>query len=113
MQTLANESGVCALQLWSAVLELTSGPTPESALRGSRDEAVAAALLLETNRADEAQRLRESSALAALLERLGTERRVSIGIYRLLCVLEHEALASAGFPQRALHFPRDKLPQLI
>jgi hypothetical protein len=96
MQALLHEPGICALQLWSAVPELASGSTPESALRGGEDQSVAAVLLLEMTRIQEARQLRESGALATLLERLGGERRVEIGIYRLLCVLEHGALVSAG-----------------
>jgi hypothetical protein len=96
LRALLHEPGVCALQLWSAVPELATGRTPESALRGGEDQIVAAVLLLETSRVHEARQLRESGALGALLERLGGERRVEIGIYRLLCVLEHGALVSAG-----------------
>ncbi len=46
LRTLAGGSGVCALQLWSAVPELAGGSTPESTLRGGADETVAAVLLL-------------------------------------------------------------------
>lgn len=92
LQTLAGLPGVCALQLWSAVPELATGRTPESELRGGADESVAAVLLLETSRIEEARRLSESDPLEALVDRLGDERRVSTGIYRLLCLLEHDVL---------------------
>jgi hypothetical protein len=93
LQKLAGLPGVCALQLWSAVPELATGSTPESELRGGADESVAAVLLVETSRIEEARRLRDSDLMAALLERLGGDRQAEIGIYRLLCVLEHDALA--------------------
>jgi hypothetical protein len=94
LKRLAGRPGVCALQLWSAAPELATGSTPESELRAGADQSVAAVLLLETSHIEEAGRLRESEPLAALLERLGDNRRVASGIYRLLCVLEHEALVA-------------------
>jgi hypothetical protein len=95
LRAFLQEPGVCSVQLWSAVPELATGRTPESALRGGEDETVAAVLLLEVSRIDEARHARESRALAALLVRLGRERRVETGIYRLLCLLEQSALAGS------------------
>ena len=95
LRALRQEPGVCSVQLWSAALELATGKTPESTLRGGQDETVAAVLLVETSRIDEARHVRESGALGVLLRRLGGERRVETGIYRLLCLLEQSALAGS------------------
>jgi hypothetical protein len=95
LQTLLQEPGLCSVQLWSAVPELATGSTRESILRGGEDETVAAALLVEMSRIDEARHVREGRALAALLGRLGGERRVETGIYRLLCLLEERARAGS------------------
>jgi hypothetical protein len=96
LRALLQEPGVCSAQLWSAVPALATGSTPESTLRGGKDETVAAVLLVETSRIDEARQAREGRALAAVLGRLGGARRVETGIYRLLCLLEQGALAGSS-----------------
>jgi hypothetical protein len=95
LRALLQMPGVCSVQLWSAEPDLATSRTPESTLRGGEDGTVAAVLLLETSRVEEARQVREGGALATLLGRLGGERRVATGIYRLLCLLEQGALAGS------------------
>jgi len=80
---LAEDTDVCAAQIWAAVAAQTRPETREMALRGP-DDLIDAALIVEFTRAAAARDAR--AALADALNAAGTAPAPTLGVYQFLCM---------------------------
>lgn len=92
---LLTRGGVCRAQLWLATGEQTPARTAETRIRGG-DEMLSWAVIVETTYEEAGAELAADEGLLATLRDIDPSNEPAVGLYRLICILDHWTPDSDG-----------------